>query len=76
MPLPIGAAPPIGASPEPGPPPGGGGGGGADAEAMIAGTTTNNPVMIRLTIAFFMIYCVFRYVFKLSPDYPGAYLLI
>lgn len=50
-PLPIGAGPPIGVS-LPGP---GGGGGGADAKVIITGTTTNNPVMIRLNIAFLII---------------------
>jgi hypothetical protein len=60
-PLPIGAVPPIGVSPPPVPLGGGGGGGGADAVAMITGATMNNPVMIRLNIAFFIIYCVYRF---------------
>jgi hypothetical protein len=55
IPLPIGAEPPIGVSPPPGPPGGGGGGGGAEAVAIMTGTTTNNPVMIRFNIAFFIL---------------------
>jgi hypothetical protein len=51
IPLPTGAAPPIGVSAPPGP---GGGGGGADAVARITGTAMNNPVKMRFNIAFFI----------------------